>query len=442
VRNKSLVCAFILLFSILMTACSSKTPIIEALEFDQVEADFLEVIDVDKIFTSLEELSKKPRVSGTESEEQAAAFLTDQLESFGYKVDVQPFNFERYVMPESFGMTVDGFEGSLYPATFQFSVAGNVTGEIVDAGYGLESDYSSMDVNGKIALVVADKTFFNELLLNASNAGAAAIVIYFPSGYPIENWTLGAHDDAFIPALALSFEDGTKLLNMMDGNKPVNATVTIEGSRIEMAESQNLIATKQPDSNVDVSDEIVMIGAHYDSVEKAPGASDNASGTAVVLELARALNEISTNKEIRFLFFGAEELGLIGSEHYVSTLSKEEIKRSVAMFNLDMVGSSDAGELSIQTVDGMDNVVTILASKAHKELTDDSVWTDFGSRSDHTPFHDAGIDAALFIYYPLEDWYHSPDDTIDKISKKRLLDVAKIVGKSALELTVPNNDKE
>ena len=170
-----------------------------------------------------------------------------------------------------------------------------------------------------------------------------------------------------------------------------------------------------------------------------PGASDNASGTAVVLELARALKDVTTTKEIRFLFFGAEEIGLVGSEYYVSTLAKKEIKRSIAMFNLDMVGSSDAGELAIQTADGMENVVTKIASKAHEQLNGNSIKVILGARSDHTPFHKAGIDAALFIYYPPEDWYHSTDDTIDNISKERLLNVAKIVGKSTLELTASSS---
>ena len=114
-------------------------------------------------------------------------------------------------------------------------------------------------------------------------------------------------------------------------------------------------------------------------------------------------------KNLRILFFGAEEEGLYGSEKYVSAMTEDEIKRSVAMFNLDMVGSADAGELSIQTVDGMDNTATVLASKAYEELNGDTIWTDFGDRSDHSPFHEAGIDAALLIYYPLEDWYHLPE---------------------------------
>ena len=278
------------------------------------------------------------------------------------------------------------------------------------------------------------KPLFTELVLFASDAGAKAILLYFPDELEIDKWTLGKeHFEDFIPALALTYDEGTKLVEFVKNGSPVNAAVKIEGARIDKVASQNLIATKHPTS--EVNDDIVLIGAHYDSVDEAPGASDNASGTAVVLELARMFKAVPTTKEIRFLFFGAEEEGLHGSEKYVSALTKDEIKRSAAMFNLDMVGSADAGDLAIQTIDGADNTVTKAASKANEALNGDPIETDFGDRSDHTPFHNAGIDAALFIYDPVEEWYHTPEDTIEKLSKDRLVNVAKIVGTSVFELT-------
>lgn len=432
--HKRMLFSFLLLFSVFMTACSSKPLVVENLVLTQEQTDFINEIDVENIYASLIKLTKEPRVAGTDSELQAAAFLTAQLKMNGYKVDVQPFDFERYVMPESHSLVVEGFDSPLSPAPFQYSVAGKAVGELVDVGHGLKADYKKTNVKDKIALVAVADTPFFELVLSASYAGAKAIVLYFPDELEIDKWSLGGeHYEEFIPALALTYDEGTKLLDLLKSGKTTNAAVTIEGARIEKAASQNLIATKHPAS--EVNDDIVLIGAHYDSVDEAPGASDNASGTAVVLELARIFKVIPTNKEIRFLFFGAEEEGLYGSEKYVSALTKDEIKRSVAMFNLDMVGSADAGELSIQTIDGADNAVTKVASKANEVLNGVPIETDFGDRSDHTPFHNAGIDAALFIYDPVEESYHTPDDTIEKLSKSRLLNVAKIVGTSVFELT-------
>ncbi len=442
-NHKRLLFSFLLLFSVIMTACSPKTQVVNGPGFVEIESNLVKQLDVEKIYATVEELTKEPRVAGTESEQQAASFLTEQLEDYGYDVERQVFDFERYIMPETTGLTVDGFDGIFSPAAFQYSVSGNVTGTLIDAGYGLTSDYKNIDATGKIALVAVKNTSFFELVLSASDAGAKAIILYFPDELEINNWTLGRERyEDFIPALALTYSEGKKLLDFVTTASPVNATVTIEGSQIEKVKSQNLIVTKQPKSKKEKSDDIVIIGAHYDSVDKAPGASDNASGTAVVLEIARMFKDVTINKELRILFFGAEEEGLYGSEKYVSAMTKDEIKRSVAMFNLDMVGSADAGELSVQTVDGMDNASTILANKAYEELNGDSILTDFGDRSDHVPFHEAGIDAALFSYFPLEDWYHSANDTIDKLSKDRLLHVAKIVAKSALELTVNDSNNK
>ncbi|WP_145453406.1 M28 family peptidase, partial [Staphylococcus epidermidis] len=71
----------------------------------------------------------------------------------------------------------------------------------------------------------------------------------------------------------------------------------------------------------------------------APGANDNASGTSVALELAGILKSYPIDKELRFVFVAPEEIRLVGSEYYVSQLSQDEINRSIANFNMDMVGT-------------------------------------------------------------------------------------------------------
>ncbi|WP_318616373.1 M28 family peptidase [Sporosarcina sp. YIM B06819] len=430
--------SWLFVISILLTACAPKTQVVDGPGLATIQSDLVNQLDVEKIYATAEELTKEPRVAGTESEKQAAAYLIKELENYGYDVGVQPFTFERYVMPEKTDLQLAGFEGTFTPAPFHYSVSGTVTGELINAGHGLKEDYDKIDAQGKIAVVTVERTYFYELVLHASKAGATAILIHFPEDNPIDTWTLGKHSDDYIPALALSHKDYMKISKNMDKK----ATVTIEGARVDQSESQNIMVTKQPDAEQDASTDIVIIGAHYDSVDQAPGASDNASGTSVVLELARMFKDVTTTKELRILFFGAEEEGLYGSKKYVSAMTEDEIKRSVAMFNLDMVGSADAGELAIQTVDGMNNAVTIPASQAYEALNGDSLSTDFGGRSDHVPFHEAGIDAALLVYSPLEKWYHRPEDTIDKLSKDRLLQVAKIVAASTLEMTLPTDSKE
>lgn len=195
----------------------------------------------------------------------------------------------------------------------------------------------------------------------------------------------------------------------------------------------NVIATKKPQNkNVD-NGQIVVVGAHHDSVSRGPGANDDASGTAAVLELARVFASTPTAAEVRFALFGAEENGLVGSRYYANQMSADEVGRTVAMFQLDMVGSRDAGHLTMFTVDGQQNTVTDLAASASSRVSYNEIppFSMLG-RSDHVPFYEKGIPAALFIHTPLEPWYHGPEDTIDKVDPDKVLDVASIVGAALL----------
>jgi Zn-dependent M28 family amino/carboxypeptidase len=86
-------------------------------------------------------------------------------------------------------------------------------------------------------------------------------------------------------------------------------------------------------------DRVVMAGGHLDSVTAGPGINDNASGSATLLEIARQLAGTRPAHTVRIAWWGAEELGLLGSRHYVSALSPAERDRIALYLNLDMVGS-------------------------------------------------------------------------------------------------------
>jgi aminopeptidase YwaD len=424
--RKALYIPILLILSIFISACAPPVKEMTSYSTDNFGAAILDNLDGDMIYSNVLELSKEPRVAGTTSEKNAANFITDQLETYGYSVESQPFDFDHYIFPELVELRIAGIEKSFSPAPFQYSISGDVTGELINVNKGLTSDYEGINVKGKIAVASISDIFFEEMVLNAARAGAVGIIINFSDGLPNTGWSLGKNHDDYIPTIALTSNDGKSLLNLMRDNKSVTGRITIEGADIEKHESQNIIATKPSKT----SDEIIIVGAHYDSVESSPGASDNASGTAVLLEIARVLENVSTDKELRFLFFGAEELGLFGSEKYVSEMTKKEIKHTEAMLNLDMVGSADAGPLTMFTVDGFSNTVTNTAKAIQK------IPLEFTDRSDHAPFHNAGIDAALFSYFPSEEWYHSPQDKIDQISKERLDEVANLVTASVLKLSI------
>lgn len=204
--------------------------------------------------------------------------------------------------------------------------------------------------------------------------------------------------------------------------------------------SQNVIAVKKPKDNENA--DIIYVTSHYDSVPGSPGANDNGSGTSTLLELARVMKNLPTNKEIRLVAFGAEEIGLVGAKYYVDQLSEEEVNRSVGNFNMDMVGTNwePATQLYVNVVDGKPNKVWNQAKSAAEKLNNNTLFLYKRGSSDHVAFHEAGIDAANFIWREpgtaaLEPYYHTPQDTIEHISPERIQMVGDLINTAVSDLS-------
>ena len=394
-----------------------------------LENKILQTIDDDNMYENIKSLSKKPRVAGSEQEDEAVSFIEKQFESYGYETKVQPFSFNSYIAPHTIELTLDGFIHIVDPSALEYSVSGHVVGEVVTAGLGKVKELQPLDLTGKIVLLKRGEISFKEKMLNAAKKGAAGVIFYNNAPGTIMG-SLGEANGSFVPSVLLTQAEGEKLVKQVKNNPATHASLTIEGANSSTKVSHNVIATKKPsnhNSSIKAEHDIIVISAHHDSVAGAPGANDNASGTAMTLELARVLKTITSDTEIRFITFGAEEVGLLGSNYYVNHLSANEIDRIIANFNLDMVGSKDAGQLNLQTIDDKSNLVTELTKVASTKLNGKPTPVNQGDRSDHVPFAKAGIPAALFIHNPAEPWYHKPEDKIDKISKAKLQDVAEIV---------------
>ncbi|ALC90619.1 aminopeptidase [Bacillus sp. FJAT-18017] len=398
----------------------------------------LNKINVDNIYNNIEYLSRTPRVAGTEAEQKAIQYVKQQFESYGYKTELQEFEFYGYTAPHTVQLQVDGFS-NLEPKSFTYGLDGNVTGELVYAGFGSASDVADLDLTGKIALVQRGQgVSFADKVLNAAAKGAEGVII-FNNAAGVLNGTLGAPNDKFVPVVSISQESGQALLAAVNSGTKPSATINIVGAEGGIRKSHNVIATKAPTNKNKGTNDILALGAHHDSVQGAPGANDDASGTSMVLELARVMKDLPTDREIRFITFGAEELGLIGSRYYASQLSADEKERFTGYFNMDMVGSRDAGNLVINVADGNPNIVSDHAQASSARLNGAATPLETGGSSDHVAFTEVGIPSASFIHRPLEPWYHTPEDTIDKISKEKLQDVAEIVGTAVYDIVRPDN---
>jgi len=341
------------------------------------------------------------RYTATSGHERSVAYVARVLRNAGYEVHFDRFDVTVYAenapsVLQRRAPSRAAFEPGGDFTTFNFSPSGSVNGRVtpvaVDLGSvnslgGCDSNAFSGFPNGDVALVQAGPCTLTEQVVNAQDAGAsAALVLLTPEiadtsrGVPRPSL---ASSDVDVPALAVSAELGSRL-----ARGEVRVHLEVDGDIAERT-TRNVIA-EQPGRTGDV----LMVGAHLDSVADGPGINDNGSGTASILELAVALAGAETTEAVRFAFWSAEELGLVGSDHYVSKLSDADRNRITAYLNFDMVASPNYMRL----VYG-DNPVSIENPAAIKNLFVDyfaerdldTELVNLSGRSDHGPFERAGI---------------------------------------------------
>jgi hypothetical protein len=215
----------------------------------------------------------------------------------------------------------------------------------------------------------------------------------------------------------------------------------------ERADAVNVVALLQG-SDPKLTDEAVVVGAHYDHLGYGgegtgtlapdgravhPGADDNASGTAGMLEIARRMVAARPERTLIFVAFSGEEEGLLGSSHFVQhpPLPKERI---VAMLNLDMVGRPKAGPaLTIGgygTAVQWPDLVEKLNANHHLKLSTNK--GGFGA-SDHSSFYAADI-PVLFLFTGAHEDYHKPSDTADRINYPGMAEVVRFAADLALRV--------
>jgi len=247
-------------------------------------------------------------------------------------------------------------------------------------------------VAGKIALVSRGDIRFADKVDAAAQAGAVGIVIYNHQPGVVNGSLTGPSS---IPAIMVSQADGQELRRLAREGGAVR--LTVDASMAQSA-AANVVATRPGGPHT------VVIGGHFDSVPAGPGANDNGSGTAVTLELARVLAQQPTPFTLKFVAFDGEEIGLLGSAHFVSQLSDADRQSIVAMINLDMVGVGDRTMLG-----GSDDLVRLATAQATGLGESAGSMGEAPGGSDHASFMRANI-PALFIYRSNDPNYHSPND--------------------------------
>jgi len=199
--------------------------------------------------------------------------------------------------------------------------------------------------------------------------------------------------------------------------------------------SLNIIADKR--GTAGGTRKVVIVTAHLDSINlaggplaPAPGADDNGSGTAGVLEMAAVFRNRQSAHDLRFILFGGEEQGLFGSKHYVQSLSPAQRARVAAVVNMDMIGSLNSASRSV-LLEGANVSATVIdglseAASAYTQLLVESSLNPFAS--DHVPFIHAGLPAVLTIEGAdsTNANVHSETDVLGTITYDLLLEILRM----------------
>lgn len=401
------------------------------------------------------------RAAGTEGYRDSAEYVADKMRRAGYDVTLNEFEFV-FSFPSELRQT-EPIQATYETGTFTASGDGTVEGPVIGVDLALEpprestsgcepEDFDGADWSGPadIALIQRGTCFFAVKAFNAEAAGAEAVIIFNQGNTPereglivatVANLPDGTPTELTIPVVGASFADGEALAQP-------GSTAFVDVPPNETRTDVNVIA-ELPGRN---DDNVVMAGAHLDSVREGPGIQDNGSGSGAILEVGLKMRKVRPQNTLRFAWWGGEELGLLGSTAYVNGLSQDELDRIALYLNYDMIGSPnyvfqvyDADESSFLAEDfgatvpdgsiAIEKLFESFYTKRHQPYDD----TAFSGRSDYQAFIDNDIPSGgLFTGAEVvkseeqqkiwggtageqfDQCYHLACDTFDNISRKAL----------------------
>jgi Zn-dependent M28 family amino/carboxypeptidase len=431
------------------------------------------------------------RVSGTPGYDASAQYVADRAAAAGLDVSFQEFEYEyglldivppilRRVSPTPardyeaglFAGFFGGDFGSMFP-----SPDGDVTATIWSVDLNLNppaafpsntsgcelGDFTGMPA-GSIALIQRGTCNFAVKFANARTAGAGAVILFNEgnAGVPDRQESVLVDGSSLvnIPGVSADFRVGRELANGVASG----TTGTVGRVRVDQFVGDLTTSNVIAETPGGAADNVVVVGAHLDSVPLGPGINDNGSGSGGILEIAEQLQKTKPRNKIRFMWFGAEESGLLGSQFYIDSLPQSERDKIAAMLNFDMIGSPNYarfvydGDLSDsepppggapETSAAIEDL--FLDYFASQGLATEP--TAFDGRSDYGPFIFAGIpagglftgaevlktpaQAAIFggmANVPFDRCYHIFCDTVSNVNLTGLEEMADAAAHATISL--------
>lgn len=400
------------------------------------------------------------RLMGTPNEYAAAEYIEGQLDSYGYDGEISEYTINASAVAAIDIGEKQHYANYYYAGEMNQIINPNISnctlseptqedldvistwsisaGDLVVVNSSLFSNLEALskvqaETDGtETALKSSD--FINQAVDKAEEVNASAIIIYNDTGLRSQSVKVSGNT---IPVIGA---------NTVIGEELISNAGNISISKVERPISWNVEAVKE--ASTEEPESIIYVTSHLDSVMGAPGATDNASAVAAVLELAKQYKDVDTGGvEIHFVAFGGEEAGLLGSAAFVSQIPEED-KAIAINFNMDMLSSTgtfygeELNAVSLDIAGGKSatfNIAAALIITGSEDMqfiegTENLRWFKYGS-SDHQSFQDSGIDAASMIRVTdesddIEDINHTyKDNMVDNYSLDRHVECTNMVSK-------------
>ena len=360
-------------------------------------------------FQAIADANGGDRFAASQGYYDSVNYVAGKLTEAGYNVTIQPFDYTAFYQtaPSSLRqvspLAVQYIEDTDY-TLLEYGASGDVTAAVapVDIQLGLgntstsgceAADFAGFPA-GHIALLQRGICTFQLKAENAAAAGAVGTIIFNQGNTPERTGlfagTLSATYTGGIPVFSTSYDLGAQWAST-PGLVLRMAASTFSGT----STTYNVLAeTRAGNPN-----NVVMVGAHLDSVDGGPGINDNGSGSAAVLETALQMAKVKPRNMVRFAWWGAEESGLIGSDYYVYNLTDQERAKIALYLNFDMIGSpnyvrfiydGDGNAFGLAGPAGSESIEAFLAEfYGARGLVSEP--TEINFRSDYAAFFDFGI---------------------------------------------------
>jgi Zn-dependent M28 family amino/carboxypeptidase len=386
------------------------------------------------------------RFAGSESERVARSFVRDAFTGYGL-ADVRLATFDYLAWSrEEAALAVVGKRHQLLPSAQALvysprTPSGGLRAPVVWLGTGTKAEFVAKgdEVRGKFVAVSTDSPSGGRWIHRREKYGravaAGAVGFIFVNHLPgmlAPTGSLRAGRVADIPAVGLSHEDGFVIRRLLRAGEPVELKMHLV-NHTRPAHFGHIIGEVPGKAR----DPVVVVGAHYDGHDISQGAVDDASGTAIVMELARIFVPLSgrLRRTLRFEAYAAEELGVLGSTRYVEAMSAAEVGGVDFMLNLDGGALHGNRGLALQ---GLAELTALFAGFAREMGYPLELDNQIGTASDHFPYWLRGVPAAsMFARRPAgqgRGFGHTMADTLDKVSEVELRESLMVAARLALRL--------